>query len=79
MQVARQLGICIYPENLHLPTPLTTVGQYEVPLRLPREIPRPEGTLQWTLKVKVRRKRSGNETTFKIPSSDQIVARTVPS
>jgi len=78
-EVARQLGICIFPENLHLPSPLTTVGEYEVPLRLPRGIPRPEGTLQWTLKVKVRRKRSGDDPTFKSPSSDKIVAEAVPS
>ncbi|ONK59068.1 uncharacterized protein A4U43_C08F2650 [Asparagus officinalis] len=78
-EVARQLNICIYPENLNLASPLTTVGEYEVPLRLPREIPRPEGTLQWTLKVKVRRKRSGNDTPFKNSVSKPTVEEPIPS
>lgn len=55
-QVARQLCISIHPDNLHLPSPLTSLGEYEIPLRLPRSIPRPEGKLQWTLNVKIRRK-----------------------
>lgn len=55
-EVARQLEINIHPDNLHLLSPLSSLGEYEVPLRLPREIPRPEGTLQWTLNIKIRRK-----------------------
>ncbi|XP_010934605.1 uncharacterized protein [Elaeis guineensis] len=55
-EVARQLFVNIHPDNLHLPSPLESLGEYEVPLRLPREIPRPEGRLQWTLNVKIRRK-----------------------
>ncbi|XP_042490443.1 50S ribosomal protein L9 [Macadamia integrifolia] len=55
-EVARQLFVTIQPENLHLPSPLTTLGEYEVPLRLPRAIPLPVGKLNWTLKVKIRRK-----------------------
>ncbi|XP_039125949.1 50S ribosomal protein L9 [Dioscorea cayenensis subsp. rotundata] len=55
-EVARQLCISIHPDNLHLPSPLTSLGEYEIPLRLPRSIPRPEGKLQWTLNVKIRRK-----------------------
>ncbi|XP_008810365.1 50S ribosomal protein L9 [Phoenix dactylifera] len=55
-EVARQLCVHIHPDNLHLPSPLQSLGEYEVPLRLPREIPRPEGRLQWTLNVKIRRK-----------------------
>lgn len=55
-EVARQLCVNIHPENLHLPSPLASLGEYEVPLRLPREIPRPEGRVQWTLNVKIRRK-----------------------
>ncbi|XP_058114056.1 uncharacterized protein LOC131256951 isoform X2 [Magnolia sinica] len=54
--VARQLCVSIQPENMHLPTPLTSLGEYEVPLRLPRSIPLPEGKLHWSLKVKIRRK-----------------------
>ncbi|XP_058734743.1 uncharacterized protein LOC131632339 [Vicia villosa] len=55
-EVARQLCVNITPENIHLPLPLSTIGEYEVPLRLPRSIPLPEGKLNWTLKVKIRSK-----------------------
>ncbi|KAH7568850.1 hypothetical protein JRO89_XS06G0061100 [Xanthoceras sorbifolium] len=55
-EVARQLSVNIEPENLHLPTSMSTFGEYEVPLRLPRSIPLPEGKVQWTLNVKVRGK-----------------------
>ncbi|TKY63110.1 50S ribosomal protein L9 [Spatholobus suberectus] len=55
-EVARQLCVNIAPENLHLPAPLSTVGEYEVPLRLPRSIPLPEGKVNWSLKVKIRSK-----------------------
>lgn len=54
-EVARQLSVQIEPENLHLPSPLSSLGEFEVPLRLPRSIPLPEGKVQWTLDVKVRR------------------------
>ncbi|CAD6264521.1 unnamed protein product [Miscanthus lutarioriparius] len=56
VHVARQLNITIHPENLHLQSPLASLGEFELPLRLPLDIPRPEGKLQWTLKVKIRRK-----------------------
>ncbi|WVZ09106.1 hypothetical protein V8G54_013636 [Vigna mungo] len=39
----RQLCVNIAADNLHLPSPLSTLGEYEVPLRLPRSIPLPEG------------------------------------
>ncbi len=55
-QVERQLCVRIAPENVHLPSPLTTFGEYEVPLRFPKSIPMPEGKVQWTLPVKVRGK-----------------------
>ncbi|CAN0879707.1 50S ribosomal protein L9 [Linum grandiflorum] len=55
-EVARQLNVLIDPENLHLPTPLTTFGEYEVPMRLPRSIPLPEAKVNWTLTVKIRGK-----------------------
>ncbi|KAJ0964268.1 hypothetical protein J5N97_029390 [Dioscorea zingiberensis] len=55
-EVARQLCVNIHPDNLHLPSALSSLGEYEVPLRLPKHIPRPEGLLQWTLNVKIRRK-----------------------
>ncbi|XP_049933072.1 uncharacterized protein LOC116251507 isoform X2 [Nymphaea colorata] len=55
-EVARQLYVSIQPENLHMPYDITTLGEYEIPLRLPRSIPLPEGKVQWTLKLKVRRK-----------------------
>jgi large subunit ribosomal protein L9 len=56
LQVARQLNINIHPDNLHLSSPLSSLGEFELPLRLPQDIPRPEGKLQWTLNVKIRRK-----------------------
>ncbi|KAL4197562.1 hypothetical protein AMTRI_Chr04g188870 [Amborella trichopoda] len=55
-EVARQLCVSIQPENLQMPSDLTTLGEYEVPLRLPKVIPLPEGKVLWTLKVKIRRK-----------------------
>ncbi|KAK1392197.1 50S ribosomal protein L9, chloroplastic [Heracleum sosnowskyi] len=55
-EVARQLSVRIAPENLHLPTPLSSVGEFEVPLLLPKSIPLPAGKVQWTLDVKIRRK-----------------------
>lgn len=55
-EVARQLNINIHPENLHLQSPLASLGEFELPLLLPQNIPCPEGKLQWTLKVKIRRK-----------------------
>ncbi|PAN33371.1 hypothetical protein PAHAL_6G015800 [Panicum hallii] len=55
-EVARQLNINIHPDNLHLSSPLSSLGEFELPLRLPQDIPRPEGKLQWTLNVKIRRK-----------------------
>ncbi|KAL6320340.1 hypothetical protein AAG906_007037 [Vitis piasezkii] len=53
-EVARQLSVQVEPESLHLPSPLTHVGEFEVPLRLPKSIPLPEGKVRWTLKVKIR-------------------------
>ncbi|KAI3675237.1 hypothetical protein L1987_84823 [Smallanthus sonchifolius] len=55
-EVARQLGVHIEPENLQLPSPLSTLGEFEVPLRLPKSLPLPEGKVQWTLDVKIRKK-----------------------
>ncbi|KAM7490279.1 hypothetical protein LguiA_033200 [Lonicera macranthoides] len=55
-EVARQLCVRVEAENLQLPTPLSSLGEFEVPLRLPKTIPLPEGKVQWTLTVKIRRK-----------------------
>lgn len=44
----------IDPDNVVLPSPLETFGEYEVPLKFPKTIPLPQGTVQWILKVKVR-------------------------
>ncbi|KVI10726.1 Ribosomal protein L9 [Cynara cardunculus var. scolymus] len=55
-EVARQLGVHIEPENLQLTSPLSTLGEFEVPLRLPKSLPLPEGKVQWTLDVKIRKK-----------------------
>ncbi|KAK7383252.1 hypothetical protein VNO78_28926 [Psophocarpus tetragonolobus] len=45
-EVARQLCVNIALDNLHLPSSLSTSGEYEVTLRLPRSIPLPEGKLE---------------------------------
>lgn len=55
-EVARQLAVRVEPENLHMPNPLSSLGEHEIPLRLPKSIPLPQGKIMWTLKVKVRRK-----------------------
>ncbi|XP_074307679.1 uncharacterized protein LOC141642705 [Silene latifolia] len=55
-EVARQLSVHIEPENLHMPNPLSSLGEFEIPLRLPKSIPLPQGKVMWTLKVKIRRK-----------------------
>ncbi|XP_063934996.1 uncharacterized protein LOC108226468 isoform X3 [Daucus carota subsp. sativus] len=52
--VARQLCVRIEPGNLHLPTSLSSLGEFEVPLLLPKIIPLPAGKVQWTLDVKIR-------------------------
>ncbi|KAF2289848.1 hypothetical protein GH714_038901 [Hevea brasiliensis] len=53
-EVARQLNVLIERDNIHLPSPLTTFGEHEVQLRLPKSIPLLEGKVNWTLTVKVR-------------------------
>ncbi|XP_048325723.1 uncharacterized protein LOC107403445 isoform X2 [Ziziphus jujuba] len=55
-EVARQLCVQLAPENLQLSSPLSTVGEYEVPLRFPKSIPLPAGKVHWTLSVKLRTK-----------------------
>ncbi|KAJ4828135.1 hypothetical protein Tsubulata_005009 [Turnera subulata] len=53
-EVARQLNVKLEPENLHLPSPLTAFGLFEVPIRFPKSIPLPEGKASRTLRVKIR-------------------------
>lgn len=53
---AKQLLVQISPENVRLSTPLSSYGEYQVPLRLPKSIPLPEGKSQWTLTVKIRKR-----------------------
>ncbi|CAA2981686.1 50S ribosomal L9 [Olea europaea subsp. europaea] len=55
-EVARQLQVHIEPENLQLPAPLSSLGEYELPLCLPKSIPKPQGKVQWTLSVKIRKR-----------------------
>ncbi|KAH9627312.1 hypothetical protein KSS87_016773 [Heliosperma pusillum] len=55
-EVARQLLVRIEPENLHMPNPLSSLGEFQIPLRLPKSIPLPQGKIMWTLNVKIRRK-----------------------
>lgn len=55
LQQARQLCVqMMNPENLTLPAPLSTVGEHEVPLRLPKSIPLPGGNIQRAVRVKIR-------------------------
>ncbi|KAL0403244.1 UNVERIFIED_CONTAM: 50S ribosomal protein L9 [Sesamum radiatum] len=54
-EVARQLQVQIEPENLQLPTPLSSLGEYKVPLRLPKSIPKPAG-VEWALNIKIRKR-----------------------
>ncbi|KAK6117738.1 hypothetical protein DH2020_048527 [Rehmannia glutinosa] len=54
-EVARQLQVQIEPENLHLPAPLSSLGEYKVPLRLPKSIPKPAGN-EWILNIKIRKR-----------------------
>ncbi|KAJ9172730.1 hypothetical protein P3X46_015940 [Hevea brasiliensis] len=53
---ARQFNVIIERDNIHLPLPLTTFGEHEVQLRLPKSIPLPEGKVNWTVMVKIRGK-----------------------
>ncbi|KZV36438.1 hypothetical protein F511_15943 [Dorcoceras hygrometricum] len=54
-EVSRQLQVNIEPENLHLPAPLSALGEYKVPLRLPKSLPKPAGN-EWILNVKIRKR-----------------------
>ncbi|XP_065876855.1 uncharacterized protein [Euphorbia lathyris] len=55
-EVARQLNVHIEPENINLPSPLTTFGEHHVKLFFPKSIPLPEGKLSWNLNIKIRGK-----------------------
>nr|GEW05429.1 ribosomal protein L9/RNase H1 [Tanacetum cinerariifolium] len=48
-EVARQLGVRIEPENLQLTTPLSALGEFAVPLQLPKSLLLPEGKVNWTV------------------------------
>ncbi|CAA0830892.1 Ribosomal protein L9/RNase H1 [Striga hermonthica] len=54
-EVARQLQIQIGPENLELPDPLSSLGEYKVPLRLPKSLLKPVGD-EWILNIKIRKR-----------------------
>ncbi|EPS73684.1 hypothetical protein M569_01071, partial [Genlisea aurea] len=53
-EVGRQFGVKIEPENLFMPEPLSSLGEYKVRLRLPKSIPKPAG-MEWILNVKIRK------------------------
>ncbi|KAG9137603.1 hypothetical protein Leryth_011359 [Lithospermum erythrorhizon] len=53
-EVARQLFVQLSPENVRLSEPLSSMGEFEVPLRIPKSLPPPEGKPYWTLTVKIR-------------------------
>ncbi|KAB5531608.1 hypothetical protein DKX38_018278 [Salix brachista] len=55
-EVTRQFNVQIEPDNVYLPSPLTSLGEFEVPLHFPKSIPLPEGKVKWTLTVKIRGK-----------------------
>lgn len=54
-QVARQLQIQLEPENVYLPSPLSTLGEHKVRLRLPKSIPKAAGE-DWILNIKIRKR-----------------------
>ncbi|KAF6162490.1 hypothetical protein GIB67_026328 [Kingdonia uniflora] len=56
LEIARQLCVNLEPDNLYLPSPLSSFGEFEVRLLLPKSIPLPEGKSCWVLNVKVRRR-----------------------
>lgn len=55
-EVARQLQVHIEPENLQLPTPLSSLGEYEMPIHLSKSILKPRGKVQWTLSIKIKKR-----------------------
>lgn len=55
MQVKRQLNIQLHEQNVRLEQPLSTVGEFEVPLVFPRSVRLPGGREELRLEVKIRR------------------------
>eukprot|EP00246_Nothoceros_aenigmaticus_P002823 TRINITY_DN13698_c0_g1_i1.p1 TRINITY_DN13698_c0_g1~~TRINITY_DN13698_c0_g1_i1.p1 ORF type:complete len:199 (-),score=49.18 TRINITY_DN13698_c0_g1_i1:182-778(-) len=55
-EVKRQLGVELHPTNLEMETDVTSLGEFELPLRFPHNIELPDGKVQLYLKLKVRRK-----------------------
>lgn len=55
-QVKRQLGIELQPPNLEMDADISSLGEFEVPLRLPTSLELPDGKVKLYLRVKVRRK-----------------------
>ena len=56
LQVKRQLGIQLDAQNVQLEQPLMAVGDFEVPLRFPPNVPLPGGREGVRLDVNLRRK-----------------------
>ncbi|CAI5525079.1 unnamed protein product [Closterium sp. Naga37s-1] len=54
-EVLRQFGIQLSEANVPLPAPLSSIGDFEVPLRFPRSVPLPGEREQVQLDVRVRR------------------------
>ncbi|EFJ11102.1 hypothetical protein SELMODRAFT_447126 [Selaginella moellendorffii] len=55
-EVARQLQIEVVERHFDLPEPLTQLGHFQVPIRLPPDLPLPGGKRTMFLKVRIRRK-----------------------
>uniref|UniRef100_A0A0D6R572 Large ribosomal subunit protein bL9c n=1 Tax=Araucaria cunninghamii TaxID=56994 RepID=A0A0D6R572_ARACU len=55
-EVKRQLRVSLEAGNLVMPANLTMCGEYEIPLRLPKVIPLPDGKTNISLKIKIQRK-----------------------
>lgn len=55
-EVRRQLRVSLEKENLIMPADLTTCGEYELPLRLPKVVPLVDDNTKVQLKVKIQRK-----------------------
>lgn len=54
-EVRRQQKVQIHHVNLELASPLSTLGDYEIPIRLPKTVKIPGGKAKLFLKIRVRR------------------------
>nr|GFA31984.1 50S ribosomal protein L9-like isoform X2 [Tanacetum cinerariifolium] len=73
-EVARQLGVRIEPENLQLTTPLSALGEFAVPLQLPKSLPLPEGCYSTKRRQVTRRTQDHRSRGLSYPYKDACYA-----